>query len=108
VGFTCYPSLSHENLISMSLEQVIGLADSALYMAKKGGRNGWVGLLANEVTSAEDVLESIHRDAQQVAERGRLEILSSRAEVPADGLPRLDQSKDRPRQQAAPGSLGPA
>jgi diguanylate cyclase (GGDEF)-like protein len=109
VGFTCYPSLTHENLVTMSLEQVIGLADSALYMAKKGGRNAWVGLLATDVTSAEDVLESIHRDAQQVAERGRMEILSSRAEAPADGVARAEVSKERPRQQqAAPGSLGPA
>jgi diguanylate cyclase (GGDEF)-like protein len=108
VGFTCYPSLSPESLLSLSLEQVIGLADSALYMAKKGGRNGWVGLLANEVTSAEDVLESIHRDAQQVAERGRMEILTSRAETPADGGGRPEPTKDRPRQQAAPGTPGPA
>jgi hypothetical protein len=108
VGFTCYPSLSTENLLSLSLEQVIGLADSALYMAKKHGRNAWVGLLATEATSPEDVLESIHRDAAQVAERGRMEILSSRAEPPADGAPRSEQSKERLRQQAAPGSLGPA
>jgi diguanylate cyclase (GGDEF)-like protein len=109
VGFTCYPSLSPESLLSLSLEQVIGLADSALYMAKKGGRNAWVGLLATEVTSPEDVLESIHRDAQQVAERGRLEIMSSRSEAPADGAGRPDTSRERPpRQTAAPGSLGPA
>jgi diguanylate cyclase (GGDEF)-like protein len=108
VGFTCYPTLTHENLLSLSLEHVIGLADSALYMAKKSGRNAWVGLLATEVTSAEDVLESIHRDAQQVAERGRMEILSSRAEPQPDGVARPEPSKERPRQQVAPGSLGPA
>ncbi|HET8645148.1 MAG TPA: diguanylate cyclase, partial [Vicinamibacteria bacterium] len=85
LGFTCYPSVATETLLSLSLEQVIGLADSALYMAKKGGRNAWVGLLATDVTSHEDVIESIHRDAQQVAERGKLEILSSRGEAAADG-----------------------
>ena len=92
----------------MSLEQVIGLADSALYMAKKGGRNAWVGLLATEVTSPEDVLESIHRDAQQVADRGRMEILSSRAEAATETTGRSEPAKERPLQQAVPGSLGPA
>lgn len=108
LGFTCYPSVAAESLLTMSLEQVIGLADSALYMAKKGGRNAWVGLLATEATSSEDVLESIHRDAQQVAERGRLEILSSRDESAADGLPRPDLQKEPQRQQATPARPGPA
>jgi hypothetical protein len=64
-------------------------------MAKKGGRNAWVGLLATEVTSAEDVIESIHRDPQQVAERGRLGIVSSRAESPGGAA--WPQGESRPQ-----------
>jgi diguanylate cyclase (GGDEF)-like protein len=50
IGFTCYPAGASE-LLGLSLEQVIGLADRALYAAKKMGRNAWVGLLGTEKVS---------------------------------------------------------
>jgi diguanylate cyclase (GGDEF)-like protein len=63
IGFTCYPAGTAE-MLSLSLEQVVGLADKALYSAKKAGRNAWVGLLGTPTTSVENVLETLQTDAE--------------------------------------------
>ncbi len=42
VGFACYPFFK-EQLDALSWEQVISVADRALYVAKASGRNAWVG-----------------------------------------------------------------
>ena len=42
VGFACYPFFK-EQLDALSWEQVISVADRALYVAKDSGRNSWVG-----------------------------------------------------------------
>ena len=41
VGFACYPFF-REQLDALSWEQVISVADRALYVAKASGRNAWV------------------------------------------------------------------
>ena len=43
IGFACYPFF-REQLDALSWEQVISVADRALYVAKASGRNAWVGL----------------------------------------------------------------
>ncbi len=42
VGFACYPFF-REQLDSLTWEQVVSVADRALYVAKASGRNAWVG-----------------------------------------------------------------
>ena len=42
IGFACYPFF-REQLDALSWEQVISVADRALYVAKASGRNAWVG-----------------------------------------------------------------
>jgi diguanylate cyclase (GGDEF)-like protein len=49
IGFTAYPT-SLPRPDSFSLDQVVGLADQALYAAKRSGRNAWVGLLTTPAT----------------------------------------------------------
>jgi diguanylate cyclase (GGDEF)-like protein len=49
IGFTAYPS-SLKGGERFSLDQVVGLADQALYAAKRSGRNAWVGLLTTPKT----------------------------------------------------------
>jgi diguanylate cyclase (GGDEF)-like protein len=72
IGFTCYPFRNAE-VHQITPEQVVGLADEALYVAKKG-RNAWVGLLDTERTSAEDVREVTRVDPERLVQEGKLEM----------------------------------
>lgn len=75
IGFTCYPFHCAE-VHQVSLEQVVGLADEALYVAKKG-RNAWVGLLDTDRTTAEDLREVIRVDPERLVQEGKLEMRAS-------------------------------
>jgi diguanylate cyclase (GGDEF)-like protein len=76
IGFTAYPS-GHGELSRLSLEQVVALADQALYSAKKTGRNTWVGLLGTPDTDVQEVLAALQDDPAQVLRSGQLAVLSS-------------------------------
>jgi len=54
VGFACFPFLPTQPE-SLNWLQVVEVADQALYMAKRGGRDRWVGLCGNERTRFENV-----------------------------------------------------
>jgi predicted signal transduction protein with EAL and GGDEF domain len=49
IGFTALPD-GGDNPERFSLDQVVALADQALYAAKRAGRNAWVGLLTTPET----------------------------------------------------------
>jgi diguanylate cyclase (GGDEF)-like protein len=76
IGFTCYPA-SAATLLGLSLEQVVSLADKALYAAKKAGRNAWVGLLGTEGMSVDQVIRSLQDDADALLRGGDFEVLRS-------------------------------
>jgi diguanylate cyclase (GGDEF)-like protein len=52
VGYACYPFLRREPR-RFGWEEVLALADTALYAVKKSGRDGWAGVVGNESTPAE-------------------------------------------------------
>lgn len=54
IGFASYPfSATHPQ--ALGWEQVVGLADQALYFAKRAGANGWVGLSAADAATVEQL-----------------------------------------------------
>ena len=63
---------------------LIGLADEALYQAKKAGRNAWVGLLGTPSTSVEGVVETLQTDPDTAPEAGVFEIRRSTDHQPAE------------------------
>lgn len=82
LGFTCFPWNRTQDLGRTTLEQVLALADSALYMAKKAGRNCWVGLLGTEKTSVDDVFRALHEGPEKLVQEGCLAVSTSAAWTP--------------------------
>jgi predicted signal transduction protein with EAL and GGDEF domain len=76
IGFACYP-FNHQCLDALSWEQVISVADRALYAAKASGRNAWVGISANDDTPVGGLFAAISSCAGNLVAEGKLHILTS-------------------------------
>jgi len=75
VGFAAFPFVPRDPR-SVSWDQVVGLADQAAYIAKRSGRDAWVGVYANDKTAP----EAIRRDAatlELLVASGALEVVTS-------------------------------
>jgi diguanylate cyclase (GGDEF)-like protein len=77
IGFACYPFF-REQLDALSWEQVISVADRALYVAKASGRNAWVGFHPGiTALPIQGLFGSICHDAEQLVREGTLRVTSS-------------------------------
>ena len=77
VGFACYPFFK-EQLDALSWEQVISVADRALYVAKASGRNAWVGFHPGiTALPIQGLFAAICHGTQQLVRDGALRITSS-------------------------------
>ena len=75
IGFACYPFLPHHaDLLSWS--QVVELADQCLYMAKRRGRNGWVGLYGTEAANPEGIFQRLMRNLKQTVDAGEVRLVA--------------------------------
>ena len=86
VGFCCFP-LSSAHPGALSWGETVNLADSALYMVKRGGRNGWFGLLAARNSSADGLRSNARCPLEEWHRSGELDTTASpaRAAGVADG-----------------------
>jgi len=76
IGFCCYPFLpTHPELISWS--QTVDLADDSLYMAKRSGRNAWIGLETTNKTQPDDLFHRLHQQKYEVIESGEVNICTN-------------------------------
>jgi diguanylate cyclase (GGDEF)-like protein len=81
IGFACYPFF-REQLDALSWEQVISVADRALYVAKASGRNAWVGFRPGMAAlPIQGLFSSICQGTQQLVREGTLRVSSSVAEI---------------------------
>jgi diguanylate cyclase (GGDEF)-like protein len=76
VGFAQYPFLPGAPTL-IGWEQVVTIADRALYMAKRSGRNAWVAIFGNERTPADDLVQQINDQTKELVEQGVLEFRTS-------------------------------
>jgi diguanylate cyclase (GGDEF)-like protein len=77
IGFACYPFF-REQLDALSWEQVVSVADRALYVAKASGRNGWVGFHPGiTALPIQGLFPAICHGTQQLVREGTLRVSSS-------------------------------
>ena len=77
IGVACYPFF-REQLDALSWEQVISVADRALYVAKASGRNAWVGFHPGiTALPIQGLFSAICHGAQQLVKEGTLRVSSS-------------------------------
>jgi len=67
----------------VSWEQVVGLADRALYVAKQRGRDTWVGVFAGRFAPPEVLLERLDEDLVRLADEGLVELHTPSTEAAA-------------------------
>ncbi|MDT8999530.1 diguanylate cyclase [Paucibacter sp. APW11] len=78
VGFACFP-LSPRQPRALDWSAVVDLADAALYAVKRGGRNGWLGLVSADAESDEGLREWSRRPLAEWVATGRLQMAGSGA-----------------------------
>ncbi len=76
LGFTVFPFIT-ERPEFFDWGRVIDLADQALYAAKRGGRNAWVGIYPTERGVPEILKERLPGDIEGLLSEGHLEVLTS-------------------------------
>jgi len=76
IGYACYPFV-HERPDALSWEQVVSVADRALYVAKRSRRNAWVGFLGTETAPASNLLEQLLENPKRLSDIGLIEVHTS-------------------------------
>jgi diguanylate cyclase (GGDEF)-like protein len=79
LGFGHYPFLSSSPSF-LKWEQIVAVADRALYIAKKSGRNAWVGVYETPTTPQMDparLLQAINDRPEELVARGQLKLRTS-------------------------------
>jgi diguanylate cyclase (GGDEF)-like protein len=83
VGYACYPFVRSEPEM-YGWEDMLGLADAALYAAK-GLRNAWVGFLSTTQAPPRDLARSQRIEPQRLLELGALKVVASHTDLERSG-----------------------
>jgi hypothetical protein len=76
LGFAFHP-FQPQHPDALNWEQVLAVADRALYAAKKSGRNAWVGILSTEREPPADFFPRLFEAPNGLAEDGFIRIRTS-------------------------------
>ena len=99
VKLTCSIGLAESGLYlngqqSVGWEQLVELADAALYWVKENGRNGWSALRPNPNVDFAELIEKLHLGAQIMIDTGRVVLISSKDELSPMHLAALAEEND--------------
>jgi predicted signal transduction protein with EAL and GGDEF domain len=77
VGFACWPFVrEHPDLLTW--EQVVSVADRAMYAAKYTRRNAWLGLSGTaDLAHSENLVQAIQEEPQRLLADGHLQAVTS-------------------------------
>lgn len=73
IGFAGYPFFRQQPQ-RLGWEQVVDVADQALYLAKRRGRNAWVGVRASDAPIPDDLDERLHAGIEALAGEGLISL----------------------------------
>ena len=76
VGLAGYPLFNVER--QPGWEQLVDLADAALYWVKRHGRDGWAAFEPSAGADAASLLRDLHEDVDSLVASGRVRVLGSR------------------------------
>ena len=76
IGFAGYPFLTHAPQ-ALGWESVVDLARTALDVARRRGRDSWVGLLGDASTPSEGLQDMLEEGPQDLIDKGRLQVVTS-------------------------------
>ena len=76
VGFAFFPFVGSEPEL-LAADQVVSLADQALYLAKRSGRNTWVGIHETRASRGADFTHLVDDELERLVEEGVVELSSS-------------------------------
>lgn len=80
IGFACHPFMIPD-IRAFDYEQIIAMADKCLYISKKSGRNISIGILSNESTIKEKLLQRINSDFHTLVKNKEIDIFTSGPEI---------------------------
>jgi len=76
VGFASYPFIPAEPR-RVGWQEVVGIVDMALPAAKRGGRNGWVGIRATEAVPPEALVQALKPSTKEALDRGAIALATT-------------------------------
>ncbi|MEM9102752.1 MAG: two-component regulator propeller domain-containing protein, partial [Pseudomonadota bacterium] len=76
IGFAVHPFFALYNE-ALTWEQLIDLADQALYAAKKTSRNAWIGLRGEATGRERRILSHLDKDIEEFVNKGDIKVFSS-------------------------------
>jgi diguanylate cyclase (GGDEF)-like protein len=99
VSLTCSIGLAESGLYlngmqSVGWEQLVELADAALYWVKENGRNGWSALRPNPNVNFAELVEKLHMGAQIMIDTQRVTLISSKDELSPSHIAVLAEAGD--------------
>jgi diguanylate cyclase (GGDEF)-like protein len=77
IGFACLPYLPWRPH-ALGWQDVVRLADLALYASKRAGRDAWVGLHATEQAHAESLLATVYGGPEKALQEGEIRTTSNK------------------------------